>query len=53
MNKNHPGFESAAAKIAKNENLSIGHAKAILASGARDASAHAKKANPRLNKVKG
>lgn len=53
MAKAHPGFKAAAASIAKRQGVSAASAKAILASGARHASAAAKKANPRLNKVKG
>ena len=51
--KAHPGFKSAAASIAKREGVSKESAGAILASAARHASPAAKKANPRLNRVKG
>jgi hypothetical protein len=53
MSKAHPGFKKAAASIAKKEGVSKERAGAILAAGARKASAGAKKANPRLNRVKG
>jgi hypothetical protein len=53
MAKAHPGFKAAAASIAHKQGVSADRAKAILAAGARNASAAAKKANPRLNKVKG
>ena len=51
--KAHPGFKSAAASIAKREGVSQERAGAILASASRHASPAAKKANPRLNRVKG
>jgi hypothetical protein len=47
----HPGFKAVQAKIASKEGVSKDAAGAILASASRDASAGAKKANPRLNKV--
>ncbi len=50
-NKAHPGFKAVTAKIAKSEGVSKEAAAAIAASAARNASAKAKKANPRLNKV--
>jgi len=53
MAKAHPGFKSVANSIAKKEGLSFESARAILASRTRSASPAAKKANPRLNKVKG
>lgn len=49
----HPGFKAAQAGIAKREGVSSKAAGAILASATRKASPAAKKANPRLNKVKG
>ena len=52
MNK-HPGFQAVAQKIAAKGGYNIDRAKAILASSSRNASPAAKKANPRLNKVKG
>jgi len=53
MAKSHPGFKSVAKKIASHEHLPYGRAAAILASSTRHASPEAKKANPRLKKVKG
>jgi uncharacterized protein YoaH (UPF0181 family) len=52
MAKAHPGFKAVASKIAGKEGVSKGAANAILASSTRKASKKAKKANPRLNKVK-
>ena len=49
----HPGFKAVQAKIAKKEGISRKAAGAILAAATRNASAAAKKANPRLKKVKG
>ena len=49
----HPGFKKAAAAIAKKQGVSKERAGAILAAGARKASAKAVKANPRLKKVSG
>ena len=49
----HPGFQKVAANIAKKQGISSGKAKAILAGSTRGASAAAKKANPRLKRVKG
>lgn len=51
--KKHPGFKAVQASIAKKEGVSPKAAGAILASKTRKASPAAKKANPRLNKVKG
>ena len=51
--KAHPGFEKTQEKIAKKEGISEERAGAILASAARGASKAAKKANPRLRRVKG
>lgn len=53
MAKKHPGFASVQNKIAKEEGVSKDRAGAILASSSRGASKKAKKANPRLKKVKG
>lgn len=47
----HPGFQKAAANIARKEGVSREAAGAILASAARKASPAAKRKNPRLNKV--
>jgi hypothetical protein len=49
----HPGFKAVASKIAAKEGVSKDRAGAILAASSRRASPAAKKANPRLNKVKG
>jgi hypothetical protein len=51
--KAHPGFKKVAAGIAKKQGISKERASAILAAGARKASPAAKKANPRLKRVKG
>ena len=51
--KKHPGFKNAAEEIAHREGISIERARAILAAGARGASAAAHKRNPRLNRVRG
>ena len=51
--KAHPGFKKAASMIAKKQGVSKERASAILAAGARKASAKAIKANPRLKKVSG
>lgn len=53
MAKAHPGFKAVQAKIAKKGGYSKKAAGAILANATRNASAKAKKANPRLKKVKG
>lgn len=49
--KAHPGFKAVEAKIAKNPK--IRNPGAVLAASTRNASAAAKRANPRLKKVKG
>lgn len=49
----HPGFSAVQSKIAAKEGVSKDRAGAILASASRHASKAAKKANPRLNRVKG
>jgi hypothetical protein len=51
--KAHPGFKAVQNKIAKKEGISKDKAGAILAAASRGASKKAKKANPRLKKVKG
>ena len=51
--KKHPGFKKVQASIAKKQGVSKEAAGAILASATRKASAKAKRANPRLKKVKG
>lgn len=50
--KKHPGFKAVASKIAKKEGVGKKRAGAILASATRKASAKAKRANPRLKRVK-
>lgn len=50
--KKHPGFKKVQASIAKRQGVSYEAAGAILASSTRKASAKAKKANPRLKRVK-
>ncbi len=50
--KAHPGFKAVQAKIAAKQGVSMKNAGAILAASSRNASAAAKKANPRLKKVK-
>jgi hypothetical protein len=52
MAKSHPGFKAAAAGIVRRQGVSKDRAGAILASATRKASAKAKKANPRLKRVK-
>lgn len=51
MSKSHPGFKAVQGKIEK-EGYSSKIAGAILAAKTRNASAKAKKLNPRLKKVK-
>ena len=53
MKKAHPGFKAVAKKIAAKQGVSKESAGAILAAGARKASAKAVKANPNLKKVSG
>jgi hypothetical protein len=50
--KVHPGFEAVQSQIAKKEGVSREAAGAILANASRHASGAAKKANPRLRRVK-
>lgn len=47
------GFKNNAQRIASRQGISYDRAAAILAAGARRASASAKRKNPRLKKVKG
>lgn len=49
----HPGFKSVQASIARKGGYSMKTAGAILAASSRHASAKAKRANPRLRRVKG
>lgn len=51
--KAHPGFKAVQSKIAKERGVSSERAGAILAASTRGASKAAKKANPRLKRVKG
>ena len=53
MAKKHPGFKAVQAQIAKKQGISPKRAGAILAASTRKASPAAKKANPRLKRVKG
>jgi len=50
MSKTHPGFKAVAAKIGKQSGIK--NPGAVLAAATRKASPAAKKANPRLNRVK-
>jgi hypothetical protein len=52
MAKKHPGFKAVQGRIAAKEGVSEKRAGAILASATRKASGRAKKANPRLKRVK-
>lgn len=49
----HPGFAPVQQKIAVKEGVSMDRAGAMLAASSRNASAKAKKANPRLKRVRG
>ncbi len=51
--KAHPGFQAVASSIAKKQGVSKKRASAMLAAGTRRAGKAAKKANPRLKKVRG
>jgi len=51
--KAHPGFKAVQARIARKEGVGKKAAGAILADAARKAGAKAKRANPRLRRVKG
>lgn len=53
QSKRHPGFENVAESIARRQGVSMKTARKELAASTRRASAAAKKANPRLNRVKG
>lgn len=52
MKSKHPGFKSVQKSIARKEGVSMKQAGAILASASRKASPAAKRANPRLKKVR-
>ena len=51
--KKHPGFAKVQERIAEREGISEDRAGAILAAAARKSSAAAKRANPKLKKVRG
>lgn len=51
--KKHPGFAAVQKRISQKEGVSMKSAGAILAKASRGASKAAKKANPRLKRVKG
>ncbi len=51
--KKHPGFKAVQQQIAKKQRIPMDRAGAILAAATRRASAAAKRANPRLKRVKG
>lgn len=53
MSKAHPGFQNVAAGMAKRQGISRKAASAELAASTRRASPAARKANPRLNRVRG
>jgi len=53
VGKKHPGFKKVAGKIAAKQGIPLENANAILAASSRGASKTAKKANPRLKRVKG
>ena len=53
MKKAHPGFKAVQKKVAAKQGVSMERAGAIVAAGARKASAKAVKANPKLKKVSG
>lgn len=52
MATSHPGFKAVQAKIAAKQGVSAERAASILAASSRNASASAKKKNPRLLRVK-
>jgi hypothetical protein len=49
----HPGFQGAAAKVAAKENIPMKNAERIIGAGKARASAAAREANPRLNRMGG
>jgi hypothetical protein len=53
MSKAHPGFAAVKSSIASKEGVSAKSAGAILGAATRRASPAAKRANPRLKRVKG
>ncbi len=50
--KLHPGFKAVAEMIARQQGIPLVQAQAILARRTREASAAAKRANPRLRRVR-
>jgi len=50
--KSHPGFKAVQSSIARKEGVSQKRAGAILAASTRNSSAAAKRAKPKLRKVK-
>lgn len=52
MATKHPGFKAVQKSIARKEGVSMKAAGAILASASRNSSPAAKRANPKLRKVK-
>jgi len=52
MSKKHPGFKKVGASIARKQGVPIKEAYAELAASTRGDSKRAKKANPRLKRVK-
>lgn len=52
MATKHPGFKAVQKSIARKQGVSMKSAGAILASSTRKASSSAKRANPRLKRVK-
>jgi hypothetical protein len=52
MATKHPGFASVQKSIARKQGVSMKQAGAILAASTRKASSAAKRANPRLKRVK-
>lgn len=53
MSSKHPGFKAVSAGMAKRQGISQKAAAAELAASTRRASPAARKANPRLNRVRG
>lgn len=51
--KAHPGFKAVASGMARKQGISTKEASAELAASSRRASPAAKRANPKLRKVKG
>ncbi len=52
MATKHPGFSNVAAEMARKQGIPLARAKAELAAATRKASPAARKANPRLGRVK-